>query len=124
VLEPPVGALLTEFSGKASLSKDVVTVRQGTSLPAAADLMVAKKVSGLPVIDAEERLVGILTEADFVSAMNIDGGILANALETIVRKRRVRKGMGTIVDDIGEVRYGSEQLPAAERERRRALRRR
>jgi len=78
----------------------VVTVRQGTSLPAAADLMVAKKVSGLPVIDAEDRLVGILTEADFLSAMNLQGGILANALETIVRKRRARKGMGTIVDDI------------------------
>jgi len=82
------------------MTPDVVTVRQGTSLPAAADLMVAKKVSGLPVIDAEDRLVGILTEADFLSAMNLQGGILANALETIVRKRRARKGMGTIVDDI------------------------
>ncbi len=82
------------------MTTDVVTVRQGTSLPAAAHLMVAKKVSGLPVIDADERLVGILTEGDFVSAMNIDGSILAGALETIVRKRRVKKGMGTIVDDI------------------------
>jgi len=62
--------------------------------------MVAKKVSGLPVLDAEDRLVGILTSADFMSAMNLDGGIVANALETVVRKRRSRKGMGTIVDDI------------------------
>jgi sulfide:quinone oxidoreductase len=82
------------------MTKDVVTVRQGTSLPAAADLMVARKVSGLPVIDAEDRLVGILTEADFLSAMNLDGGLVANSLETLVRKRRARKGMGTIVDDI------------------------
>jgi CBS domain-containing protein len=62
--------------------------------------MVAKKVSGLPVLDAEDRLVGILTSADFMSAMNLDGGMVANALETVVRKRRSRKGMGTIVDDI------------------------
>jgi CBS domain-containing protein len=82
------------------MSKDVVTVRQGTSLPVAAELMVAKKVSGLPVIDAEERLVGILTEGDFLSAMNIDGGMVASLLESIVRKRSTRKGMGTIVDDI------------------------
>jgi sulfide:quinone oxidoreductase len=82
------------------MTKDVVTVRQGTSLPVAADLMVAKKVSGLPIVDAEERLVGILTEGDFLSAMNIDGGIVANLLESIVRRRRARKGMGTIVDDI------------------------
>jgi CBS domain-containing protein len=32
--------------------------------------------------------------------MNIDGGIVANLLESIVRRRRARKGMGTIVDDI------------------------
>ena len=82
------------------MSKEVVSVRQGTALPAAAELMVAKKVSGLPVLDAEDRLVGILTSADFMSAMNLDSGIVANALETLVRKRRARKGMGTIVDDI------------------------
>ena len=56
------------------MTKDVITVRQGTALPAAAELMVAKKVSGVPVIDAEDRLVGILTEADFLSAMNLDSG--------------------------------------------------
>jgi len=82
------------------MTKDVVTVRQGTALPAAAELMVAKKISGLPVVDVEDKVVGILTEADFLSAMNLDGGIIANALETVVRKRRARKGMGTIVDDI------------------------
>jgi sulfide:quinone oxidoreductase len=82
------------------MTSDVVTVRQGSALPAAAELMVAKKVSGLPVLDAENRLVGILTSADFMSAMNLDAGIISGALETLVRKRRVRKGMGTIVDDI------------------------
>jgi len=82
------------------MTRDVVTVRQGTALPAAAELMVAKKVSGVPVIDAEDRLAGILTEADFLSAMNLDAGFVGNALETLVRKRRARKGMGTIVDDI------------------------
>ncbi len=82
------------------MSKEVVTVHAGTSLPAAAELMVAKKVSGLPVLDAEDRVVGILTGADFMSAMNIEGGGIANPLETLVRKRRAKKGMGTIVDDI------------------------
>jgi sulfide:quinone oxidoreductase len=82
------------------MTKEVVSVRQGTALPAAAELMVAKKVSGLPVLDAEDRLVGILTSADFMSAMNLEAGVVSNALETLVRKRRARKGMGTIVDDI------------------------
>ena len=82
------------------MTKEVVSVREGTSLVAAAELMVAKKVSGLPVLDAEDRLTGILTSADFMSAMNLDTGRVGNALETLVRKRRARKGMGTIVDDI------------------------
>ena len=34
------------------MTSDVVSVRQGSALPAAAELMVAKKVSGLPVLDA------------------------------------------------------------------------
>jgi len=82
------------------MTTEVITVRQGTSLPAAAELIVAKRISGVPVVDPEGKLVGILTEGDFMSAMNLDGGILGSALETIVRKRRVKKGMGTIVDDI------------------------
>jgi len=82
------------------MTRDVVTVRQGTGLPATAELLVARKVSGVPVVDVEDRLVGIVTEADFLSAMNLEGGLVADVLETVVRKRRARKGMGTIVDDI------------------------
>jgi sulfide:quinone oxidoreductase len=82
------------------MTKDAITVRQGTSLPAAAELMVAHKISGVPVVDVEDKVVGILTEADFMSAMNLKGGLVADALEAVVRKRRARKGMGTIVDDI------------------------
>jgi sulfide:quinone oxidoreductase len=82
------------------MTKDVVTVQQGTSLPAAAEVIVAKKISGLPVVDVHDRLVGIVTEADFLSAMNLGSGGVADILETVVRKRRARKGMGTIVDDI------------------------
>ena len=82
------------------MSREVVTVRQGSSLPAAAELLVARKISSVPVLDVEDQLVGILTEADFLSAMNLQGGGLSDLLETLVRKRRARKGMGTIVDDI------------------------
>lgn len=48
------------------MTTDAVTVREGTSLKEAARLMAGKGISGLPVVDAEDRLVGIVTEADFV----------------------------------------------------------
>ncbi len=48
------------------MTVDVVTVAPDTGLKAAARKMVEHGVSGLPVIDGTGRLVGIITEADFV----------------------------------------------------------
>jgi sulfide:quinone oxidoreductase len=82
------------------MTKEVVGVHAGSSLTAAATLMVQKKVSGVPVLDVHDRIVGVLTEADFLSAINLEQSAVTDTLETVVRKRRARKGMGTIVDDI------------------------
>jgi sulfide:quinone oxidoreductase len=89
-----------ELHVKDVMSKEVITIKQGAALSAAAKLMSEKHVSGLPVLDAEGRLTGIVTEGDFISAMDVEGAGLAGPLETVVRKRRARKHMGTIVDDI------------------------
>jgi CBS domain-containing membrane protein len=48
------------------MTRDVQTVRAETPLGNAAQLMLRGKVGCLPVIDADNKLVGILTEADFV----------------------------------------------------------
>ncbi len=48
------------------MTTDVVTVEESTSLKEAARLMSGRGVSGLPVVDGEGRVVGMLTEADFV----------------------------------------------------------
>ncbi len=82
------------------MTKEVITVRTGSALTVAATLMVQKKVSGVPVLDVHDQLLGVLTEADFLSAMNLEQSAVTDTLETVIRKRRARKGMGTIVDDI------------------------
>ena len=82
------------------MTKEIVSVHAGSALTAAATLMVQKKVSGVPVLDVHDKLIGVLTEADFLSAMNLEQSAVTDTLETVVRKRRARKGMGTIVDDI------------------------
>ncbi len=48
------------------MTTDVVTVGRDAPLKEAARRMLAAKVSGLPVTDADGRIVGIITEADFV----------------------------------------------------------
>jgi CBS domain-containing protein len=46
--------------------REVVTVRPGTSLVQAARIMLANKFGCLPVTEEGGRLVGIITESDFV----------------------------------------------------------
>jgi len=83
------------------MQREVLSVRLGSPLSEAATLMTRERVSGLPVLDMEDKLIGILTEADFLSALDINGGsAIQSMFETIIRKRRSRKKMGTIVEDI------------------------
>jgi len=53
------------------MSRPVRTVHPQTPLTDAAHLMVSEKISGLPVVDDDGRLVGIITEADFLRALGV-----------------------------------------------------
>lgn len=48
------------------MTTGAATVRPDTPLAEAARLMVEHKISGLPVVDAQDRLVGIISEGDFL----------------------------------------------------------
>jgi CBS-domain-containing membrane protein len=48
------------------MTTDVITVGVGTPINEAARLMFRHRVSGLPVVDEAGRVVGIITEADFL----------------------------------------------------------
>ncbi len=48
------------------MALDVVAVRADTTLKEAARLMVERQVSGLPVLDDDGLVIGIITEADFL----------------------------------------------------------
>src|SRR5690348_54758 len=48
------------------MSKALVTVMPGHSVKHAAQIMLDHHVSGLPVVDGDGRLVGILTEGDLL----------------------------------------------------------
>ncbi|MDZ7753502.1 MAG: CBS domain-containing protein [Gammaproteobacteria bacterium] len=49
----------------------VHTVGPETTLAAAAHILVEQRISGLPVVDHEDRLAGIITEADFLRAVGV-----------------------------------------------------
>jgi len=50
------------------MTSDVMTISGDALLKEAAMIMVNSGVSGLPVVDDQRRVVGIITEADFVAA--------------------------------------------------------
>lgn len=48
------------------MTKDVVTVTATTTLHEAAKLLVEKRISGMPVVDDDDRVIGVLSEADIL----------------------------------------------------------
>lgn len=53
------------------MTRDVITVTPDTALAEAAHLLVTHRISGLPVVDDQQRLIGVITEADFLRAMGV-----------------------------------------------------
>src|SRR5690606_38512301 len=56
--------LLAKQKVDSLMSKNPLTISPEATISEAARLMLEKKVSGLPVIDQNEKLVGIITESD------------------------------------------------------------
>jgi sulfide:quinone oxidoreductase len=83
------------------MSQGVVTVQQGTPLYKAADVMVQHNISSVPIVDVDNRLIGILTESDFLSALNInEDGAVVQLFDMIIRRNRPKRSLGTTVDSL------------------------
>ncbi len=56
--------LLAKLKIKEIMTPDPITIRDDATIEEAAQLMIDYKVSGLPVLNAQDELVGIITESD------------------------------------------------------------
>ena len=52
------------------LTEDLLTIEEGEDLATAANTMIKNKISGIPVVDSEKNLVGIIDKSDVVTAFN------------------------------------------------------
>lgn len=63
------------------MTKPVITVMPKTVLQDAASLMIKYKIGGLPVVDDEEKVIGVITETDifkaFVALLNTEQMVFA-----------------------------------------------
>lgn len=68
-------------SAKTIMTKDVITVNDHTPIREAIEILIDKKISGLPVIDDENKLVGLITEKYLLRLIftgEVDLGIVAD----------------------------------------------
>lgn len=57
---------MDELSARDIMQTPVVTIHPEASVRELAELMAQKKVSGVPVVDDEDRLVGVVSEGDVI----------------------------------------------------------
>lgn len=90
-LEDPAHA--THVRVRALMRTSIATVSPDDDVRTAARVLDKNKYGGLPVVDADERLVGIVTEADFLSLahylLNTLEGLDLDALGTAVRAQKL-----------------------------------
>lgn len=85
------------------MSAPVETVPADCPLGEAAHLLVSCRISGLPVVDGEQRLVGLVTEADFLQSMGLPSHqphhSLWQTLEALFQHQdRIREPEGVVAD--------------------------
>ena len=57
------------FTAEEIMTKDVISVTRETPIREAMELMLKHRISGLPVVDDDRNLVGVLSEKDVVSLL-------------------------------------------------------
>lgn len=72
------------------MTTDVITTTSGTPIEDAAHLMAAEKIGGLPVVDEDNRVVGVITETDILEVFDelFTGDYLGLRLSLEVREKK------------------------------------
>jgi acetoin utilization protein AcuB len=99
--------LLSKLEVQEIMTKDVITTTPGTPIENAARLIVDNKIGGLPVVDEDNRVVGVITETDiFKTFVEMFGGGhsgLRLSLEVPERKGVLAELARTIFDMGGNI---------------------
>src|SRR5436305_14973946 len=62
------------------MTRKVCTIHPEASAQEAAQLLDQMRISGLPVVDADHKIIGIVTEADIISKVDKEGLCVADIM--------------------------------------------
>jgi CBS domain-containing protein len=115
---------MSELLAKDVMVKKVITINKEASVAELSDLLIKNKISGVPVVNDDGRLVGIATEGDLIVRdadlhfpryfKLLDSIIYLESLNKF--KRNLKKYLGIKVEDVmtGKVKTVKEDTPVNE----------
>ena len=77
--------LLAELEVKEIMTRNPVSVLENDTVERAAQMMLEHTISGLPVVDASDKLVGIITQSDVFRAFMHITGVLQGGVQFALR---------------------------------------
>lgn len=83
------------------MTKNVISIFKYDNILQVANILLEKNISGLPVVDKENRLVGVVTQADILSMVGIrKEHTIKDVLKHMLGERLPERKIGDIVGDI------------------------
>lgn len=90
--------LLSEIKAKDIMTKTVITVRKGDTIEKAAAIMMEKNIGGLPVVDDNRKVEGIITDKDVFKALIQTTGVLHGGVQFGLRLSNKPGGLVPALD--------------------------
>jgi CBS domain-containing protein len=115
---------MADLTAKEIMNKKVITIKKGASINELSELLVNNKISGVPVLDENGSLAGIVSEGDIIVQNSdlhfpryfklLDAIIYLESLNKF--KRSLQKHLATKVEDIMtvKVKTADEDTPINE----------
>ena len=99
---------------KEIMTRDAISITPKYSIRESVDLMAEKGIGSLPIVDKEEKLVGIVTERDF--ALALAGSLTTETVGDIMIKDVITTTPGTPIESCSKimVRNNLRRIPVVE----------
>lgn len=88
------------LTAKEIMTKNVVSIRPETPVEEALELMLAHMISGIPVVDKDETLLGIITEKDLLRLYYGPQHLKGRTVEEFMTQPAVHFDENETIDDI------------------------
>ena len=93
---------MMDKTAKEIMTTDVIVAKQDDSIADVANMLIAEKIGGLPVVDSENRVVGIISETDILKKEKyIEAPLYINLLQGLI-----------FLDDLKKVEKDIKQVAA------------